>query len=209
MLLPYFRRSSRIARLLRGSIAIFLFWNLLEVVSLYWVHSSREATPESTNQKIFISSTHWNNEAIIRSHWNSAVVDLVKRIGVENVYVSVYESGSWDDSKGALRILDRELDALGAQRTIILDETTHADEIAKSPAESGWIDTPRGKRELRRISYLASLRNLSLKSLEKLQASGITFDKILFLNDVVFTVGHQCSHYFPSTSLTKIRSKMF
>ena len=112
----------------------------------------------------------------------------MKSIGVENIYLSVYESGSWDDSKGALRSLDKELDALGARRTIVLDEATHADEIGKSPAMSGWIQTPSGKVELRRIPYLSSLRNLSLKPLEDLEKSGITFDKILFLNDVVFTV---------------------
>lgn len=208
MLLPVFRRSSRLVRLLRAAIATFLFWNLLEVIWLRSTHFSPEPMPESTNKKIFLSSTHWNNEAIIRSHWNSAVLELVKRIGVENVYISVYESGSWDDSKGALTLLDRGLAALGARRTIVLDQTTHAEEIARPPAESGWIDTPRAKRELRRIPYLADLRNLSLKPLERLQASGMKFDKILFLNDVVFTVGLHDNHGLSPQSLMKIRPKM-
>lgn len=188
MRLVSFRQSSRMVRWLKASIAAFIFWNLLEVLSLRYMHSSPEAIPEATHQKIFISSTHWNNEAILRSHWNAAVLDLVKSLGAENVYISVYESGSWDDSKGALRLLDTALDSLGARHTIILDETTHADEIAKSPAQSGWLQTPRGKMELRRIPYLSGLRNLSLKPLEELEESGTTFDKILFLNDVVFTV---------------------
>ncbi|KAI9770184.1 MAG: hypothetical protein M1839_003250 [Geoglossum umbratile] len=138
--------------------------------------------------KIYISSTHWNNEAILRSRWNTAVVNLVKEFGPSNVYVSIYESGSWDDSKGALQELDHMLEALGVETTIILDETTHNDEIAKPPGKTGWIDTPRGKRELRRIPYLSRLRNFTLQPLEKLLLEGRSFDKILFLNDVVFTV---------------------
>jgi hypothetical protein len=64
------------------------------------------------------------------------------------------------------------------------------DEISQVPGPSGWIDTPRGKRELRRIPYLSKLRNISLKPLADLALKGIKFDRILFLNDVVFTVGN-------------------
>ena len=116
------------------------------------------------------------------------MLDLVSTFGPENVYVSVYESGSWDDSKGALRVLDEELERMGVQRTITLDPHTHAEEIVQTPASTGWIDTPRGKKELRRIPYLSRLRNLSMKPLTDLALNGITFDRILFLNDVVFTV---------------------
>jgi Cryptococcal mannosyltransferase 1 len=124
----------------------------------------------------------------LRSHWNKAIEALVLSLGPENVYVSIYESGSWDNTKGALRVLDQNLGALGVGRTIILNETTHVDEITQPPASSGWIDTPRGKKELRRIPYLSALRNLSLRPLEELAVKGVRFDKILFLNDVVFTV---------------------
>ena len=139
-------------------------------------------------QKIFIVSLHWNNEKILRSHWIPGVLGLVDHFGKDNVYVSVQESGSWDDSKGALRELDQSLEQTGARRRIILDETTHEDEIKKSPAESGWIQTSRGAKELRRVPYLANLRNLVLKPLQDLAEAGEHFDKVLFLNDVVFTV---------------------
>lgn len=116
------------------------------------------------------------------------MLDLVSTLGPENVYVSVYESGSWDDSKGALRELDEELERMGVQRTITLEPRTHVEEISQTPASTGWIDTPRGKKELRRIPYLSRLRNLSMKPLTDLALNGIIFDRILFLNDVVFTV---------------------
>lgn len=116
------------------------------------------------------------------------MIELAEAFGPENVYVSVYESGSWDDSKGALRLLDAELEKIGVQRTILLEPKTHADEIAALPSSSGWIDTPRGKKELRRIPYLSRLRNLSLKPLADIALKGKIFDRVLFLNDVVFTV---------------------
>ena len=186
-----FRRSWRYS-LLRVAVIVFLAWNFLDVLRVRWsillAQNASEAEGTFGEQKVYISSIHWNNEQIIRSHWNSAVVNLIKALGPENVYVSVYESGSWDDSKGALRELDTELAHLGVRKTIVLDETTHLDEIQKEPAASGWIDTPRGKKELRRIPYLAKLRNLSIKPLEQLQSSGEHFDKVLFLNDIVFLV---------------------
>ncbi|KAM0722855.1 hypothetical protein Q7P37_001053 [Cladosporium fusiforme] len=140
----------------------------------------------ATGEKIFIASIHWNNEKILRSHWVPGVLDLVKHFGEDNVYVSVQESGSWDDSKGALRELDQALEKSGVRRKIILDDTTHEDEIKKTPAESGWIQTPRGQTELRRVPYLARLRNLVLEPLQELAEAGEKFDKILFINDVVF-----------------------
>lgn len=205
MFLRSFRRSSRLgsgSRINIKAIAILTFaLFLLDLIFLTWNRLSASTKPypllldhhhpdeeEDIQKKIYIASIHWNNEAIIRSNWTNAVLDLVSTFGPENVYVSVYESGSWDDSKGALRVLDEELERIGVQRTITLDPRTHAEDIAQTPASTGWIDTPRGKKELRRIPYLSRLRNLSLKPLSDLALNGIIFDYILFLNDVVFTV---------------------
>jgi hypothetical protein len=174
--------------------------SLLELFTLRRVFLSSldsSPTPLFRHERVLIASTHWNNEAIIRSHWNSAIVDLIREIGLDHVHVSIYESGSWDDSKGALRELDVILDELGVSKTIILDKITHIDEIEKPPAPTGWIDTSRGMKEMRRIPYMSKLRNLSLQPLYDLEASGRRFDKILFLNDVVFEVGRGSSlpHY--------------
>jgi hypothetical protein len=137
---------------------------------------------------VYIASIHWNNERVLRSHWNDAVIALANALGRENVFVTVYESGSWDDSKGALRELDRALAAHNIRRNITLSENTHLDEISVVNKGSGWIDTPRGKRELRRIPYLSRIRNWTLEPLRELVRQGEHFDKVLFLNDVVFNV---------------------
>lgn len=187
-------RRSRIKSFRRALLFLAVAWLCLDV--LHYFHfqlssSKRTLYTDLTNkqkQKIFIASTHWNNEYILRNYWNKAVVDLVEHFGPNNVFVSVYESGSWDDSKGALRELQEDLERIGTRHKIVLDGTTHLDEIQKTPAATGWIDTPRGKKELRRIPYLAMLRNRSLEPLHSLREEGIEFDKILFLNDVVFTL---------------------
>lgn len=187
-----FRRSKRSKYLRVFFILIFLLCTI-DLVSILSSYMRQPPLPKpelpQKKERIYIASIHWNNEAVLRSKWNDAVVDTVKILGPENSYVSVYESGSWDDSKGALRDLNASLETIGAQRTIILEDSTHLDEIGKVPGPSGWVDTPRGKKELRRIPYLSKLRNISLKPLAELAGQGIKFDKILFLNDVVFTVG--------------------
>ncbi|KIM98162.1 glycosyltransferase family 69 protein [Oidiodendron maius Zn] len=132
---------------------------------------------------------HWTNEAIIRSHWSAAILDVVHHYGADNIYISILESGSLDNSKAALRELDAELETLGVERSIELLDTTHENEMAKTPG-SGWILTSRGQRELRRIPYLAGIRNkvmTKLNALANRESGRRTFDKILWLNDVIFT----------------------
>lgn len=179
-------------RLIRLLFFFIVFCNTLEVlyVRSRYANAGLELTPAPyKRERIYISSIHWNNERILRSHWCNAVVELVKLFGPENVFVSVFESGSWDNSKGALRELDRRLEELNVPRNITLDRTTHKDELERVPngPSPGWIETA-GTRRLRRIPYLSKVRNISLEPLEKLRKEGILFDKILFLNDVVFSV---------------------
>jgi hypothetical protein len=160
----YSRRFTSFRRVLNLGGLLLIAWTFLETLYIRWaqVQASVVEPRALGDEKVYIASIHWNNEKILRSHWIPAVLELVKEIGKENVYVSVQESGSWDDSKGALRELDSKLEELGVQKKIVLDATTHADEIAKTPGKEGWIYTPRvgeGEKDLRRIPYLARLRN--------------------------------------------------
>lgn len=193
--LSRFSRSSR-TRVFRAALLLFALFIIVDILSLISArqHQNLPAKiPDVRGQKIFIASIHWNNEPILRSSWNLAVLELVDYFGAGNVYISVYESGSWDDSKEALKVLDNDLERKGVRRTIRLNETTHADEM-KQPATDGWIQTPRGKKELRRIPYLSKLRNLALEPLNYLE-DGMKFDKVLFLNDVAFKVRTSIATY--------------
>jgi hypothetical protein len=211
-------RRSRILRTLRSrsplrKIALLvLIWTIIEAHIIYYrvARTERESRAQAVLHepvRVYIASLHWNNEEILRSDWNKGVVELVRALGPDNVFVSVYESGSWDNSKGALRELDRELEKTGVRKKIVLDETTHAELVASPPGEEGWITVPNGKKALRRIPYLSRLRNLSLQPLLDLAENGTTFDHVLFLGDVVFTVCRALSpesidRRIPSTGLT-------
>lgn len=193
------RRSTR-RKYLRAAVTALLILFLYDFCSLL-ASFSRSVSPGSTYEqpdtgsslsrpeRIFIASTHWNNELILRESWNDAVIHLVKYLGPQNVFVSIVEGGSWDNTKGALRELKSALDTLNTPSEIILEEQTHAQAIAEAPAAAGWIDSPRGRRELRRIPFLSNIRN---KALEPMFTPGALeteqrYDKVLFLNDVVFT----------------------
>lgn len=209
-----FRRYGYARRVCQGMLICIILWTMMETLFVHHRYSNvdtilqqqqqqqqQQSTSTSTSEngqprareRLFIASMHWNNEAILRSHWNDAVVQLAQEWGPENVFVSVFESGSWDDTKGALTDLEGQLSHLGVPRNITLSQTTHEDEILGPSNGEGWIDTSRGKKELRRIPYLARLRNLTLRPLERLAELGIMFDKVLFLNDVVFTVRSRSS----------------
>ncbi|KAJ5343284.1 CAZyme family GT69 [Penicillium brevicompactum] len=177
-------------RLSRALILILISWSLIElhlIQGRICEAESRSPRASRNTERIYIASVNWNNELVLRSHWNKALLHLVSELGPDNVFVSIYESGSYDNTKGALRELDWELDKLGVPRNVTLSPVTHQDEIAAPARGEGWIQTPKGNTQLRRIPYLARIRNLSLLPLQDLARKGITFDKILFLNDVVFT----------------------
>ncbi|TQS33954.1 hypothetical protein Golomagni_05687 [Golovinomyces magnicellulatus] len=186
----------RLRRLFRRRffIIIFCIYSIFDWLHILDIHkriSSEEKlhTPSvSTHTKrIYIASIHFNNGDILKSHWNKAVLDLVDHFGPQNVFVSVFESGSWDDSKKILLDLDAKLAAKGVEnKRVEVSYETHKDEMAKEPGD-GWVKTEDGKWHRRRIPYLSKLRNKTIKDLVDLYAKGIKFDKVLFLNDVVFT----------------------
>lgn len=196
-------RRSRLRRYARAAIIVFgiiVFLDLLSLLNSYktFQHNLNSAIVESTSQlpshvrdqKILICAQFWTSAQVLATHWNDDLIALLRALGTDNVYLSIYESGSLDNTKDFLQQLDAVLGGMNVKRRIILDPTTHADEISKPHNENtpGWIHTPRSgdEMELRRIPYLARLRNKVLEPLND-GSTGMTFDKILFLNDVHFT----------------------
>ncbi|KAF2861512.1 glycosyltransferase family 69 protein [Piedraia hortae CBS 480.64] len=195
-------RWSRVVRMVYGILAVLSTWTLLDVVN---VHRPQLIPPPpfGPNERIFIASIHWTDEAVLRARWAPAVASLARTLGSDNVFVSIYESGSFDDTKGALQLLNEDLSHSHIPHRIILDDAMHRDEVEKQPATSGWIQMPqsqqfranwthwftleKGHWVPRRIPYLARLRNRVMEPLTELQRDeGKVFDKILWLNDVVF-----------------------
>ncbi|KAI2602348.1 glycosyltransferase family 69 protein [Hypoxylon sp. NC1633] len=150
-------------------------------------------TSPTGNISVFIASVHRNTEKIQRSAWNQAVLELIDYLGPENVHVSAVESGSQDETKEALMDLKAGLDQRQVSNTISLGLTVweQLEEIDTRPPpnarEPGWIwNVAESQFELRRIPYLAGVRNQAMEPLKQLQSEGRKFDKVLWLNDVVF-----------------------
>jgi hypothetical protein len=146
-------------------------------------------------EKLFIASIHWNDEEILSSHWITALLSFINAYGASNLYISVLESGSWDNTKLILQNLDWTLESLGVERSVVLEERTHEDELKGIPEEGekeGWIVGTTGKKEMRRIPYLAAARNRAmapLRMLARREGEGRrVFDRVVWLNDVIFSV---------------------
>jgi hypothetical protein len=192
-----FRRSTR-ARL-RLLPFLFILCAFLEVC---WVrHNIQSVEAEKSRdwrirkrateqrKKIYIASPLWNADRIMRGpwgNWSASLLELVKDFGPENVYVTILEGGSYDYTKNALVQLDTELEKLGVRRNITMEDETHEDFMAQPPGDEGWVHTRKGTTEIRRIPFLAKLRNRTLQPLRDLWVAGERFDYVLFLGDVIF-----------------------
>jgi Cryptococcal mannosyltransferase 1 len=151
-------------------------------------------SPSLVGQKIFIASIARNSEYMLRLYWSAALLSLCNFLGPQNVYVSIVESGSQDDTKGALRDLKAELKKLGVENRIIVGEdvTQQMEDLVTTPEEGkrqGWIYTGNGTEgwEKRRIPHLASLRNKAMEPLVE-NSDERKWDRLLWINDVIFTV---------------------
>jgi hypothetical protein len=174
----------------RLALAVLFVWDTLYILNIHTEQfaSLHTPAPPPNTKRIYIAAQHWNDAELLRDRWNDALIALVKELGIQNVFVSIYESGSTDGTKDALKELDSALEDLRVERNIVLADLTHEDAINKAPEGLGWIKIPTGEMALRRIPFLADVRNQVLHTLETLVTKGHNFDTVLFLNDVLFTV---------------------
>ena len=107
----------------------------------------------------------YNNEKVI-PYWSDSIIKAIHYLGADNVFVSVLESGSDDQSPALLQRLDKRLDAMRVQRRIL----THDKAITK-PDNLNGND---------RTEFLSALRN---RVLEPLVENG-GYDKVIFSNDI-------------------------
>ncbi|KAF3315728.1 hypothetical protein TWF173_003295 [Orbilia oligospora] len=202
-------RSSPQNRLIRRLLFATIFFLLNAHLFIYFLHSPNEEASDDLASlwdynpavtvprvhgigKVYIAANHWISGKILKPYWINGLLMLIQQLGPENVFVSIYENGSWDETPAMLRELDRELERMGVERRVLIEAITHREQVAEVVAQGddkpGWVMTSRGMKELRRIPMLAKLRNRLLEPLEELQRQGKgNFDRILFMNDVVFT----------------------
>ncbi|OLY78431.1 Alpha-1,3-mannosyltransferase CMT1 [Smittium mucronatum] len=124
------------------------------------------STNSNSKRKYFFAMNLFNNEEAI-PYIRHELMLLFKFFGHENVYLSIYENGSKDNSKALLRDFSKVLELFDIKHKIVLE------------------NDPRPK-EFHRIQYLAKVRNLALVPLEEQRRNGQVYDKIIFLNDILF-----------------------
>ncbi|KAJ7108060.1 capsular associated protein [Mycena crocata] len=104
--------------------------------------------------------------------WTKQLSLLIKHLGPDNVFVSIYESNSHDQTKDLLREFETRLRHGGVRSSVVLDTDARR--------RDGWSSNGH-----ERVQYMADMRN---KALEPLQGGldGKRFDRIIFFNDVYF-----------------------
>ncbi|MCJ1249326.1 hypothetical protein MMC30_006549 [Trapelia coarctata] len=142
------------------------------------------------NEKIFIAANILQ-EDLIRGVWGEAVVELVDLLGEENVFVSIYENDSGPGTTDALKDLRNKL---RCERSVVTGGHLPLDNFPT-------ITLPSGEKRVKRIAYLSEVRNRALRPLdpdydpshllsseeEGFRPASITYDRVLFLNDIYFS----------------------
>ncbi|KAL8800392.1 MAG: hypothetical protein Q9200_007254 [Gallowayella weberi] len=126
------------------------------------------------NERIFIAASLYDPEGkLVGGDWGSAVLKLVELLGPENVHLSVYEDDASPQAKAALEAMQKKISA----EVSLVAEHLPLDDIHR-------VTTPSGQSKMKRIAFLAEVRNRALRPLQAKQA--VQFDKLLYINDIIF-----------------------
>ncbi|KAG0172955.1 hypothetical protein DFQ28_008511 [Apophysomyces sp. BC1034] len=165
MVSPRAKRPVIIAILLTLFITFPTYYYLIATTD-----SSEFTTHDSiTKPTVFIAANLYNNEAILEE-WTKQLNRIIDWLSPARVFISIYENGSTDRTKPMLQAYDTYLSESKVQHQI----------VAANEA----------KYQGRRIPALANIRNQALKPLHSTQ---MHFDKILFLNDIIFELSDAVS----------------
>ncbi|CAD0082168.1 unnamed protein product, partial [Aureobasidium vineae] len=139
-------------------------------------HALRSTDPGRINlhkEKIFIASSIYDKQGKLASGpWAQNLLDLIDLLGPENVFLSIFEDDPDSLARISLQHFSQQVKFAG-----------HIDRAALP-----HIKLSNGKEKLKRIEFLAHVRNRTLIPLEDPESSAysVRFDKLLYLNDVVF-----------------------
>lgn len=119
-------------------------------------------------EKVYIVAMFHNNADLI-PFWTTQMTRLIYYLGTKNVYVSILESYSKDNTADQLEQFEQRLTTMGVDHTLRLRDTS----IPKK------TNTDR-----RHIRFLSANRNLAMQPLRDMAAQGRLFDRVLWSNDV-------------------------
>ncbi|KAL2817395.1 cryptococcal mannosyltransferase 1-domain-containing protein [Aspergillus granulosus] len=127
------------------------------------------------NEKIFIAASLYDRGGdIAGGQWGERILALIDLLGEDNVFLSIYENDSGSVGAGALLDLDARV---SCNKSIVFDDKLDW-------ADLHAVTVPGGSKRVKRIEYLAEVRNRALRPLDT--HSELRFDKLLYLNDIIF-----------------------
>ncbi|KAI9737053.1 MAG: hypothetical protein M1834_000643 [Cirrosporium novae-zelandiae] len=127
------------------------------------------------NEKVFIAASIYDPDGeLVDGAWGRGVLDLIDLLGEDNVFLSIYENCKEPVAKAAL---DRFKLQVTCNNSILHEDDMSIDDVAH-------IILPDGSKRVKRIAYLAEVRNRALRALDG--RSLVQFDKLLYLNDIIF-----------------------
>ncbi|OOQ88772.1 hypothetical protein PEBR_11390 [Penicillium brasilianum] len=126
------------------------------------------------NENVFIAAVLYDPEGMIANgKWGHALLRLIELLGEQNVFLSIYENNSGPEGDDALQTL---ADQVTCNKSIVSEPGLSLGGLPR-------VAIPEGEKRIRRIDYLAEVRN---RALQPLRNSDKTYNKILYLNDVIF-----------------------
>lgn len=139
------------------------------------LQSSDSGRGNPDNVKIFIATSIYDKGGrLVNGAWGQGLLNLISMLGQENVFLSIYENDSGPEAHAALDAFKLKVQcpsSLVYEEHLSLDDMPH-------------ITLPNGSKRVKRMAYLAEVRNRALRPLE--ETSAVKFDRLLYLNDVVF-----------------------
>ncbi|KAL8778402.1 MAG: hypothetical protein Q9213_007428 [Squamulea squamosa] len=110
---------------------------------------------------------------LVEGHWGRAILELVELLGPNNVHLSVYEDDASPQAKAALDSMKAKVQGTSS----LISEYLPHEGIPR-------VMTPSGESRMKRIAFLAEVRNRALRPLRTEKV--VQFDKLLYVNDVMF-----------------------
>jgi len=185
----FYRRSALICRILLSTIVITIiitglfFPSYTRLPPHYEALRERALASESPgranlqNQKVFIAASIYDKDgtdgSLAGGPWAENVLDLIGLLGPNNTFLSIYMNDSGPEAKKALEKLEKRV---SCDHELVFENHMETNNLPH-------VKAPDGSERLKRIAYLAEVRNQALKPLDHLNT---VFDKFLVLNDVFF-----------------------
>ena len=140
------------------------------------------------SERVFISAALYEEKGHLTSGvWGRKVLQLIDLLGADNVHLSIYEDNPDLKTKQSLVEFRETVPC----KRFPCSEFSLAHQTGNSTILFEELDLstlphttlPNGDERLKRIAFLSEVRN---RALAPINNHGVKFDKVLFINDVVF-----------------------